>query len=297
MQFIRNFFTAMIVFSVALVSCQKEIDWNTNQPTGSDSTYIALAIALDTTLPVGTDTVQWVTFNYDAQKRLSVMTSLFRGAGTVLDTIQIGFAYNGNDTIPNKYVLDEKYHFGASRNYDQTTVFMNFSNGLVSYDSTLYMNLSTSTNNGARVNRYLSSGSTVTRYETNYDFVAGNYQLSYRDTGVYAVTTTLGNISSQSILSGNGAYQQATVTYDNKPNPISKALKLRYQLFESPYFEVWSFQPSNTLQVQFQEPFNPVFHETYTYRYRADGYPLSQTYQTDNGAASYNKALYFYRTL
>lgn len=287
----------MLMASVALVSCQREVDWSINTPTTADSSYLIRLNVFDTTLPSGTDTLQWVSFQYDAQKRLTTMFSRFKATTSPGDTTVFTFSYQGNDTLPYKYVFEEKYHFGPVRNHTQTTVFNLFSNGFVSQDSSIYIDIISGINYGAVVNKFLVTGGTVNRYEANYDFIAGNYVLSTRDTGVYTITQTLGNITSQTLVSGNGAYESAQVTYDNKSNPLGKILKIRYPVFESTYFEVWSNQPSNALQIQYKEPFNPLYQDTYTYQYRADGYPVSHTYSTTGGTASYNKAKYFYTTL
>ncbi|HRG91857.1 MAG TPA: hypothetical protein PLZ10_02865 [Chitinophagaceae bacterium] len=288
---------AIITFSLALVSCQREVDWSTNNPTTADSSYLIRAYAFDTTLGPGTDTLQWLSFQYDAQKRLTTMFSRFKTVGSPEDTTIFTFSYQGNDTLPYKYVYEEKYHFGPVRNHRQTTVFNLYLNGFISQDSSIFIDMISGINSGAEVNKFQVSGGTVNRYESNYDFIGGNYVLNSRDTGVYTVTQTLGNITSQTLVSGNGAYESAQVTYDNKFNPLGKIIKLRYPVFESTYFEVWSTQLSNAQQVQFKEPFNPIYQDTYTYQYRADGYPVSHTYSTNAGTASYNKAKYFYTTL
>lgn len=288
---------AIITFSMALVSCQREVDWSINNPTAADSSYLLRANVFDTTLAPGTDTLQWLSFQYDAQKRLTTMFSRFKGISSPDDTTVFTFSYQGNDTLPFKYVYEKKYYFGLVRNHRQTTVHNLFLNGFISQDSSIYIDIISGINYGAVVNKFQVSGSTVNRYGADYDFIAGNYVLSSRDTGVYAVTQTLGNITSQTLLSGTGAYESAQVTYDNKFNPLGKIIKLRYPVFESTYFEVWSNQPSNALQIQYKEPFNPLYQDTYTYQYRADGYPVSHTYSTTGGTASYNKAKFFYTTL
>ena len=53
----KSFFfaiTAIITFSMAFVSCQREVDWSINNPTAADSSYLIRANVFDTTLAPGT---------------------------------------------------------------------------------------------------------------------------------------------------------------------------------------------------------------------------------------------------
>jgi hypothetical protein len=286
-----------IILLICFSSCQKEIDWSLTNKPQSDSTYLTKIIGLDTTRPAGMDTTDWTFFTYDNFKRLKRIDAFSNALPVNTDSVTHVYSYQGTDTLPFMFVIDEKYNITFGGTHYQTIVYNYYSNGVISKDSVIELNLTSGTNNGATVSVYQVSGSTVNRYRTLYDFIGGTYVLSIRDTTVYSISVSGGNLVSQTLVSGPGSYQSAQVTYDNNRNPVSKAFKLKYPVFESPYVEVWDVQANNVLHAQFQEPFNPVYNDLYTYKYRPDGYPASSTYNTDQGGTVYNKAFFFYTSL
>ncbi|HMK25278.1 MAG TPA: hypothetical protein VK483_04545 [Chitinophagaceae bacterium] len=284
-------------FTVGFSSCQKEIDWSTPNQVTSDSIYITKAVGLDTTLPAGTDTTTWLYFTYDNSKRLTQLVGVTKRPALAADTVIHTYYYQGSETLPYKYIIDDLDYSGPSPWFSQTIVHNFYSNGIISKDSVIELDITGGSNDGATVSTFAVSGSTVSRYRNMYDFISGNYILSGKDTTVYTVSQIGGNIVTQTVTSGIGAYQQAQVSYDNKKNPLSKVIKIKYPVFESPYFELWNFQFNNVLHAQFQEYQNPTYNEWYTYQYRPDNYPSSSTYDDDYGSNFYNKVFYFYITL
>src|SRR5258706_5792775 len=249
-----------IILLICFSSCQKEIDWNLPNGAAADSNYISKIIELDTTLPAGVDTTGRIFFTYDNAKRLIRLDAYSSALPVVTDTVTHSYSYLGTDTLPFKFIIDEKYDIILGGEHYQTIVYNYYSNGVIAKDSVIELNLTSGSNYGATVSVYSATGSTVNRYRTLYDFISGVYVLSGRDTTVYSITVSGGNLVSQSLVSGPGSYQNAQVTYDGKINPIAKVVKLKYPVLESPYLEVWDFQVNNVLHAQYQEPMNPIYN-------------------------------------
>jgi hypothetical protein len=277
---------------VFLSSCQKEVEGDFPQAPQADSGYLSQMVLMDTTQPAGSDTISKFFFNYDAQKRL---TSIFTYNPGNSDTTRHTFTYNGNDSLPVQHVVDQEIHVGPSVFTTKYIIHFTTSGNAIVKDSTI--RIINGTILGADVSRYVINGAAVDRFDAEYDYIGGNYVLNSRDTGVYSMVTTAGNLTKQSLTSGSASYESVQVSYDTKPNPLYRVYKIRYPVFENPYFEMWLLQKNNALTIQYKEPGGPVYHETYTYKYRTDGYPLSWTYFTDRGPNLYNKILYYYKTL
>lgn len=282
------FILAIVIFT----SCQKEIDTNILATPQNDSIYLDKAIGMDTTLPAGTDTTDKIFFTYDNSKRVKTMTQLYGTGFTVSSTFD--FLYNGNDSLPWK-LIDREIFSGV---YDQTdTVYYSYFNAVVSRDSTISWDNISGLNVGAIVTSYTVAGNTVNRTVKQYDFVGGNYVLISTDPGTVNVTSSSGNILTQNLVSGSNTFQSVQASYDTKPNPISRTLKIRYPEFDTPLWLGWAVQNNNPVQVQYQEVGSPVQTEMYSYLYRSDGYPLRFTFSSTAGNSLANKIFFFYKSL
>src|SRR5688500_7133697 len=92
-----------LFLAIFLISCQKEAD-ETPRPgiiNNADSIYLDKLVILDTTQPVGIDTVHKIFFQYDNLKRIKSIFSYFVG---IMDSSRHEFFYQGNDTLPFKIV-------------------------------------------------------------------------------------------------------------------------------------------------------------------------------------------------
>lgn len=292
MKFFRFVPLTLLCGIVFLSSCQKEVEGDFPQAPQVDSGYLSRMVLLDTTRPAGSDTISKFFFNYDAQKRLTGILTYNPG---VSDTTRHTFSYNGNDSLPVQHIVDQEIHVGPSVFTNKYITYFTTSGNAIVKDSTI--RIINGTILGADVSRYVINGTTVDRFGADYDYIGGNYVLNSRDTGVYSMVVTAGNLTKQSLSSGTASYENVQVTYDAKPNPLYRIYKIRYPVFENPYFEMWLLQKNNAVTVQYKEQGGSVYNETYAYKYRTDGYPLSWTYSTDRSPGLYNKVLYSYRQL
>lgn len=288
--FLPGFLFALLSVLV-LSSCQKEVDSNLPNSIQSDSSFLDKIIAFDTTLPAGADTVDKMVFSYDNTKRVSKVTDSY-GPGLPGSSIS-DFFYAGNDTLPNKQISREIYT--GLWDYTDTTFYI-YSNGVIAKDSTITKD---NTNGvlGALVREYTVSGTTVNKNLREYNYTAGNYVLAFSNSSSMTVVNTGGNLITQTLVSGTNTFQSVQATYDNKPNPIPKALKVKYPEADTPDWLGWLLQKNNPSQVQYQEMGGPPETEVYVYTYRSDGYPLKFTYSSTSGIVASNKALFFYKTL
>lgn len=277
---------SIIVFS----SCQKEIDDSLPQRIQSDSSYIDKAISLDTTLPAGSDTTEKMFFTYDNSKRVSRITDLY-GIGFV-DSSITDFLYSGNDSLPYKNIAREVYT--GVWDYSDTAYYT-YSGGFIIKDSTITHD---NTNGviGAIVRQYSISGTSVSKGSRYYDFNGGTFVLQNSSNSTLTVVFTAGNLVLQTLLTGQNTFESVQASYDNKPNPISKAIKIKYPEADTPDWQSWLLQKNNPSQVQYKEMFGSLETETYVYTYRSDGYPIRFIYATTPGNALSNKVLFFYKT-
>lgn len=281
----------VILSALLFVSCQKEVDSNILNTPQSDSSYIDKMIALDTTLPAGADTVDKMVLSYDNAKRVSRVTDNY-GPGLPGSSIS-DFFYAGNDSLPNKQISREV--FTGIWDYTDTSFYI-YSNGVIAKDSTITKD---NTNGviGALVREYTVAGTTVSRTLREYNLNGGVFVLANTSNSSQTVVNTNGNLVSQTLVSGTNTFQSVQATYDNKPNPIPKALRVKYPEADTPDWSGWLLQKNNPSQVQYQEMGGPVETEVYVYTYRADGYPVKFIYSTTAGNAASNKVLFFYKAL
>lgn len=271
----RTLSVAFIVVSafVFISSCQKEISWETNGRLNSDSTFLSKIIYLDTTLPVGQDTLNVILYEYDAQDRLIKITEDINDNG-VIDTYYTYFRYTGNDTLP----LSMK---NTGSFYDSSINYYQYSNGLIAYDSLVnYAGI----NNGVSTEKVISvmpigSGRFL------YKEVRPPHTIPGFPTGSGSVDST---IFSRSVANGNlidgidslwsdGTYVDKKVihfNFDQKKSPFKKV-----SFWYSGYYTEAS------LGIAWGVGNNPVFaSETWggigqfttsiSYDYNADGYPV-----------------------
>jgi hypothetical protein len=285
-------FLIVVSFVVGFISCQKEIDGGVTNNPQSDSSYLDKLFALDTTLPSGMDTVEKAYFIYDNSKRLGKLTDYFFGP-SYTDTSIREFFYSGNSTTPYKEIYNDFY----SSAHEVDTIYYTFSNGVVTKDSIISWILSTNSPLGVRASDYVSQGNSVSIYYRDYSLISGNYVLVGSNISTCTTTYSGGNQISQIRTSGYSTFNNVQVTYDNKLNPFAKVLKNKYPYFGSyPGFD-WLVQNNNPKTIHYQEqPSDPYQDEQYTYIYRADNYPSSATFFSNQGWPS-NKFLFFYKSL
>src|SRR5262245_20304510 len=97
----KGFAGLIILFSLFLISCQKEVDGKLEQINGNDSIYIERYIEFDTTQPAGSDTTLDVHYTYDSQKRIRNRLVYVHDPNIIL-TSSMNFHYQGTDTLPFK---------------------------------------------------------------------------------------------------------------------------------------------------------------------------------------------------
>lgn len=289
--------TGIIILALSVIgitSCQREIDWELNNSTQSDSSYLSKYIILDTTLPVGSDTVSKAFLTYDNSKRLSRLHAY--NVGTI-DSFTYDFRYSGSDSLPYLIVERGTGYNGPGTSYIDS-FFLTYSNGIVKGDSSIQWIYPSNTHDETFARAFSISGSVVRVYEREYGYISGVLTLFNFDSSFYNVGFSSGNLSALTLLSGPTAfYQSVQVTYDNKYNPLGKVIKFRFNSFENEIFNEWNIQGNNPMQVQYQQVFNPMQTEQYTYIYRADGYPVSLTYFESLGVTNYNKIIFIYTSL
>jgi len=278
-----------------LISCQKEVN-ETLRPeiiNNADSIYLNKLVVLDTTRPVGMDTVEKMFFQYDNSKRIKSIFSYFVG---IMDSSKYEFFYQGNDTLPFKYVYHNIDDHGAGFFHYVDTVYFNYTDGIVTKDSVLQWNLTTGDYNGLEAGEFTISGSKVKRIRRYYGLFSGNYVLVDSDTANFDVTHSAGNLTAHT-TPDRSEFVFVQATYDTKPNPLAKVFRVKYPVFDSYLTTDWFSQKNNPLQVQYRVDHSlPIENEQLTYIYRPDNYPLSATYSSTEGL-DYNKLLYFYTTL
>lgn len=284
-----------LLLAIFLISCQKTVD-ETLPPeviNNENGIYLNKLVVLDTTRPVGMDTVEKMFFQYDNSKRIKSIFSYWVG---ITDSSRHEYFYQGYDTLPFKIVDHSFEDHGAGFFHYVDTIYFNYADGVVSKDSILSANL---TIGGfvanPHVREFTISGNTVKRVSRSYDGFSGSYVLLESDTVNFDVTHSEGNLTTYTSSGLNNVFFQAT--YDTKLNPLAKVYPVKYPVIDS-YLPMELFtQKNNPLQIQDQfSPSSPIENEQLTYIYRSDNYPLSATYTSTEGW-DFNKFLYFYTTL
>jgi hypothetical protein len=281
-----------LCFIISFSSCQREVDGVLTQDGIADSTYLDRMIFVDTTLPAGSDTTAKYLFKYDNSNRL-ISTIQFEIGGT--DTIREEFFYIANDTLPYKQVYHNLDYSAGPLVYFVDTIFYNYTNQVVTKDSTIEWDLSTNSNYGVRVTEFSILPNKVVERSKQYDFVAGGYILFSDNSDTAIVTKQLGNVVFH-IDPSPTFISQAQVTYDNKVNPYFKALKIHYPDFQFLNREGWDAQKNNPIHINFEHATGYIVDEIVSYIYRNDNYPLVAN-RKDVGNNSYYKIIYKYISL
>lgn len=277
-----------------LTSCQKETDFTFgNNRTQSDSAYLSKYIGVDTTMPPGSDTVSKAFVSYDNLKRASMIYTFNIGYD---DTTIYYLRYQGSDTVPYLWI-EKDINYNGPGTYQYDSIFLFYNNGFVTKDSLVNWVYPANFISDIMVRNFIASGAQVKEYEKDYTYFFGVPSGIILDSALFNVGFTSGNLSAQTLISGNGFYNTVQATYDNKKNPFGKMIKTRYPAFEGFMFEDWNIQSNNPLQVQYQEILSSPGSEQYNYIYRSDGYPVSLAYHETFGVTNFNKVLLFYTSL
>jgi len=196
--------------------------------------------------------------------------------------------YSGNDTLP--YKTTGVWANALDTYYD--TVFYFYSNGFVAKDSTI---------------EYVGAAKQFSQIATRvYSPAGNNVMLEYRH---YSQPTALAADADKRLMifttwqNGNIAVQDDTsilikfsyaaheeVKYDDKINPLSQTFRTRYPVLGFSF----GSQTNNPVEdITWDNPSQPS-RLTYSYTYRADGYPLSAKIFDDALGGEYLKVIYVY---
>ncbi len=280
------------LFTVLLFSCQREIEAPPNQDNVlEDSTYIVKTISLDTTKPIGQDTVIIVDYSYDAQRRLKKHT--LREVGLVSSAfVYTDYFYNGVDTTPYKSITTN----GSPT--DSSICYYTYTNGFIVKDSLI--NYSLGGINFATIRFFSAIGSTkylIKRYE--YQPIIS--QTVYLDSTIYKRTLVNSNIVSSvdSVWASVGPYlnfESQNATYDTKMSPFNK-LNVWYLGYHQPlFYDYYLSGNNNTISYSYitDLPFTPPVNYAISYTYNANNYPVKAIL---SGSPDVNKVLFFYTQL
>lgn len=283
--------------SLIFASCQREVDYVVVNRTTNDSIFLDKLILLDTSMAAPADTVERNFFQYDNLRRIKSILSTSDGGGET-DSVLHQFFYQATDTLPFMHVYHTAYHFGGGSIFRSAdTTYLQYQGELVSKDSVLRWDVITGQNYGAETREFIISGNNVTRQARKYELVSGTYVLISSGTATYTVLHQSGNLIDHRLITGDGYFDFAEFTYDNKRNPIKKVFPVRYPACESHMTPDWINQENNVLTAEVKERVMTVTEqESFTYTYRPDHYPVSATH-FDPSFNGYNKLIYLYRTL
>lgn len=299
-----------ILLICTLLSCQKELSFTNGttpiNPIVNDSVLVSQLLALDTTKASGLDTVFKYLAYYDAQKRITNNILIeFDNTGSVLDTFfNQTYYYTGSDSLPYKTTIFINEYMSTSNRDTNYYTYANTAGRELLYDSIVTKGHPPfPTNHRAEATKYVYAGNFIRGMRNYYDqnIPSGNDTLNAH------ITKINGNITSQTDtldLNPFGGFAQArsyTLSFDNHFNPLRGLnLKFPYLGFEIPFLGD-NIQAKNVTQVKlilsysFAVP-DDILHYQYSYKYRADGYPL-EIVAKDLGSTNpirHNKIRYFY---
>lgn len=270
-------------FGVSLVSCQKEfpsvdnllLGGQTNNQLLNDSNKLIMYADLDTTLPVGSDTIVVQTYNYDMNKRLVKSNyKEFPGYGFLQEEVKL--SYNGSDTTP--FLKTAKINYLGTLSFDTTYYF--YSAG---------KRISDSTPSGYSVRHYTYGPNRI------IEMING-----YPPRDIYFIKNGGNTITQNDTLSGGGTASNFSFTYDNKKNPF-------YGLFHTsadrdyPYYEMETypeemiFEKNNPIDIN--ETQGSQFHFLYSYEYKANGYPAVARAKDADDPTTFFKRIFKYTRL
>lgn len=284
--------------SLIFASCQREVDYVVVNRTTNDSIFLDKVILLDTSMPAPADTVEITFFQYDNLRRIKNILSVSNSGGET-DSVLHQFFYQATDTLPFMHVYHTAYHFGGGSIFRSAdTTYLQYQGELVSKDSVLRWDVITGQNYGAETREFSISGNNLTRQARSYELISGNYVLISSGAATYTVLHQSGNLIDHRLISGDGYFEYAEFTYDNKRNPIKKVFPVRYPVCESHINPDWINQENNVINAQVKERMMTVTEEeSFTYTYRSDNYPVSATHFSSSFPNGYNKLIYLYKAL
>lgn len=306
----RNILFGTLALSLlcSIISCNKDNSGDTVNPpppTGQD-TILSAVYAIDTTLPAPFDTIARYKVTFDALNRTSLITELDTRPNGDSDYYSVqAFIYNGTDINAARRTEYTRTFSGTSVTVQRDTSYYNFTNGKCIYDSV------TSTNRYS-ADKFAYAGNTVLRNGTTVGF--GNK--SVHQSTIYQ-TFTNGNLTHQldTLVSHlttvtNPAFfsyqrEEITTSYLPNRNPFYQVIKS----FQRPYYYddlgIGSAMAPEYLIAQQHQALtiwsnsssgNNIYDLTYSYTFRADGYPLlaRQTF-IQNGLSEKRKFYFVYK--
>jgi hypothetical protein len=312
-QHMKTSLPAIFVLLVAFLfySCKKNDSDNTVNPPpppSGQSTQLAAVYFVDTTLAVPRDTVIRYKISYDAQNRPSFTTELdteVNGDSSYYETET--FTYNGNDTnVSKKINYSRLFSSGVFRSIDRDTNYYIYANGKAVYDSLTY-------SPGYYTDKFVYSGNTILRSGNQ---VSGSMQAVHQSTiyqtfvngnNTYQLDTLVGhatNVTNPALF--NYARTELSTSYLPNPNPFYLFTKYFFKAFydyDVPGIETAAAPKSCIAQSHVTAAFwggggssNWIGDLSYTYTFRADGYPvLARRVYTHNGITRRWKMFFVYR--
>jgi hypothetical protein len=285
----RSGIILLVFFSVLVISCQREVDETLPQSGQQGETLLERLVLLDTTLPAPLDTIYYGKFLYDAQKRINKIFWITISAPD-RDTVFQTAYYNGNDTLPYKWVTS-----GADGSTEDF-IFYDVS-GKVVADSmrvTDIMGTSVEVQRYSYLTGYLKKevkftdilGAVTIRTDTIYQVRSGNNILQQRDT-------------STSFIPGDIYVVALNYQYDNRPNPLKRVFRKYIPYYVGEEMLEDNLSDHNFLDISTErKTLNPltiidVDHYTYTYVYGTNGLPKI-AWERDVNNGTVDKYLYFY---
>lgn len=283
-----------LLILIILFSCQREVDEQLPQETGQE--LLREMYYLDTTQPVGMDTLGKISLTYDQQRRLIVISQFDPFDGF---TIATEFRYSGNSK--------EAYlSISTAREDDDVhidSIFYFYSNGIVNADSLVaYSKVPPGRPDmeldKKEVNEYIINGNQVKVLRRTYyhwgsstpvDMVAAD--------ATFTILQSSATVHEEKCDDLNGVaytnYYKAVFT--GALNPLKGLLPAHpVETSSDDYFGISArFERLYTSEQDGTAPFMQT--NTYRYQTRADGYPLYEWFERDGDFPEFRKTVYVYR--
>jgi hypothetical protein len=273
-----KYFTLLLLASLFLFACQKEVSQDTTSPTSpkdNDSTVLSKFIELDT-LSGRTDTISVSIFEYDNLKRLTKVNiiSYFNNLPDLTDNYdKLFYYYNGSDTLPNKTleVSRDKINMKDSiirfytRNANQVVVrdsLIDFYADANVFDTT------------AITSKYTIYTDSVVENYSYYNPAAslGN-QEKFKHLLVRTNNHITQQICSQYLAPVYDELFNSNFQFDDKPNPFFK-MNINYPIAMSADIDPYNLAlKNNILKRTTKEQFQPLYTKIYNYTYNNLNYP------------------------
>ena len=272
----------MISFS----SCQKEFTMETdpiNPPSGGDSIYLSKIYAL-TDLGSGLDTVSIMTFQFDANKRVILMSDSSVADPDDPYIITSKYFYNGNDTLPARF-LSTWVHLDAISDYDSTKAFFTYNAAGKKTRDSILNRQSIDGDSSSQITMAMYTYATNQMYVQSYDEQISpfSYSSAWRDT---ATLNAAGDIVSNKNYRRDGTpdyelLETMSLVYDNKFSPF-KYLTSFMAHFSSPYTALEIYEHMSKANIlnetsTVQSPPSPPYTRRSVYQYNSHGLPVKST--------------------